>query len=699
MAGTTRRALASLGLVLVSVALALPPGHAPRCSGVQIHQRLLAAVVWVQSPDRARGTGFVVDVGRRWVITSDHVVGEHDSAEVIFPWREDGLISDRARYLAELPRLRERKLAVRGQVIRRDVGTDLVLLQLPTLPTEVEGLSLARRPAMAGEWVHLVGNRGDLDTLWTYATGSIRTSRMLPEGYFSAGRRLAKGARTLLATVPILEGDSGAPLVNADGEVVGVAAAVAWELGGAGLFIDAREVLRLLTGEGPPQTNGVNADYLRAVRGTVAVQYDGGPIRAGVLLAHRRPLILTTAQAVGKEGTVEILAPVEQAGGIVSERAWYRREESLLRRKGALLVGTVLGRDVRRNLALVELPSKPKGMHGLSLAHGQAGPGQRVGMISHPRLIEVMWLHGEGWIRQRARARLGETSDDGVAEALLLQAPLQEGEEGGPILDATGALVGIASGRVRPQQQVAYAVTTGEIAAFLNEQRGWIEPGNAAEHLARARRFLQVREVQIALHEAEAAMALDPTLVDAWVVRARVELLLEQFEKASASCEKAMRMRPNALGALCCRVAISSARGESERAESEAEHAVRTHPRAAEAYLARAEVRFLRGKLTAALADVDEAIWIDARSAAAYALRGRLYRRQGDTDRAQADLSHALALDPALTEAWVDRSHLHWKKNDPQAARHDLERAIRLTPGAVRRAKLQEQLREWIAPQ
>src|SRR5262249_30834542 len=156
------------------------------------------------------------------------------------------VVGPRQHYLEQMPALRQRGTAVRARILRRSPQTDLALLELERLPPRVTALPLAAIPAQPGERVHLVGNRYDVDVLWTHTTGTVPAVRPLRQGYFNAGQQLASGARALLAGVPINEGDSGGPLVNDAGAVVGVAAAVAWEIQGAGLFIDLAEVRKLL---------------------------------------------------------------------------------------------------------------------------------------------------------------------------------------------------------------------------------------------------------------------------------------------------------------------------------------------------------------------------------------------------------------------------------------------------------------------
>jgi S1-C subfamily serine protease len=288
------RGLSPLLLLLAGMcaAVPLPQGEHVPLAGAEVYRRSLAALAWVQAADHSKGSGWVVDTRRRWLVTCYHVVGENDTCEVVFPWRQRGaVVGPRQLYLEHMPELRKRGLAIRGRVLRRNIASDLALVELERLPEGTRALQLAGEPAQPGDRVFVAGNRYDLDVLWTHSTGSVRAVRTKRDGGFNAGRQLAKGARVVLASVPINEGDSGGPLVNEAGEVVGVCAAVAWEAHGAGLFIDLSELHALLGGlavaPADQRSNSLapRQIYRRAMRSVALVQYKGGKRFAGVLPA------------------------------------------------------------------------------------------------------------------------------------------------------------------------------------------------------------------------------------------------------------------------------------------------------------------------------------------------------------------------------------------------------------------------------
>jgi S1-C subfamily serine protease len=649
-----RRSLLLFGLMLVSVYAAMPE-RSPRSQGAKVYRQILTGVARIESSDRSRGTGFVVDAKRRWLVTCYHVVGDGDAVDVYFPGSKSSL---------------------RGKVVRRSLATDLALIELSSLPAEVRALPLAKTSPAPGERVHLIGNRYDVDTLWTYGIGHIRSFQTQRDGYFNSGKQLAKGARTLLASVPINEGDSGGPLVNDQGEVVGVSAAVAWELQGTGIFIDRSEILSLLGQAPDTHASRPQGLYTQACRGTVVVRYEGGPVRAGVLLDRTRRLVLTTARAVEKEPSVEVTFPVLNDNHVRTDASWYRREGELLQRKGAQSKGVVLAVDTHRNLALVEVARVPDSASPIVFASQRNQPGDSVHIVSHPRNFEAWWVYAAGHVRQQVHKPLGMTNEGAPPAVLIVQAPLGEGEEGGPVLDTEGQLVALASGRVGPQQQIAFAISVEEIRRFLDEHRANVVPNTPMGHVHRAERFVRARDYERAKKEYDAALALDPKHVPAWIGRAWVHYLRGEHDHTIADGDKALSLDPRSPQALTTRAWAKAGKGELAHALHDADAALKHAPRHAMAYAVRAHVHLQRKHFDKAKADADEAIWHDSKLGLAYRLRAYCV----EPDKALADLTQAIALDPFDVDSLQARGQLHSTRNEADTALADFDHAIKLAP-------------------
>ena len=135
----------------------------------------------------SRGSGFFIDVDR--VVTNRHVI--------------DGA------YRAEV-HLNSGNIYQVKNVIAVDAEGDLALLKVEAPPNLVRPLSLDRTSPQEGESVVVIGNPFGLE-------GSVTN------GIVSAVRDIPGFGRIIQITAPISPGSSGSPVVNMQGQVIGVA--------------------------------------------------------------------------------------------------------------------------------------------------------------------------------------------------------------------------------------------------------------------------------------------------------------------------------------------------------------------------------------------------------------------------------------------------------------------------------------------
>lgn len=146
------------------------------------------------------GSGFVIDA-KGYVITNNHVIDSADEIMVIF--------SDNSKYKAT--------------VVGRDKKTDLALLKIDAkkdLPFVTLGDSDAMR---VGDWVIAIGNPFGLGGSVTQGIISAR-QRSINAGPFDD---------FLQTDAPINRGNSGGPLFNTKGEVIGINTAIFSPSGGS----------------------------------------------------------------------------------------------------------------------------------------------------------------------------------------------------------------------------------------------------------------------------------------------------------------------------------------------------------------------------------------------------------------------------------------------------------------------------------
>ncbi len=693
MSRTAARSLVPLSFLLAAALAGGPSLRTPSqpSAGAVVYRHTLPAVAWVHAPDQGKGTGWVIDRSRRWLVTNYHVVGDAKTVEVFFPVKDgNAIVAERGTYLEKRPQLEKEGYVVRGKVLRSSADVDLALVELASLPPGVGELRLAEMSAQPGDRFYLVGNRYDCDPLWVHTAGSVRQLVVWKEGYFNGGKQLAKGVRVVLTQAPINEGDSGAPAVNERGEVIGVAAAVVWEAHGGGLLIDAAEVRRFVGDHDGPKLDPLPVPaeglaprdiYRQAVRSFALVQTAAGARRAsGWVVDRERRLLLTTADSVGKYEKVDATFPLTQDGQVVAEYAFYRDQQPLLVKKGHRVTGTVLAVDARRNLALVELPSLPDDTLEATLARAAAVPGDPLHFLSNPQRLEALWIYSGGCVRQLGHGNLGQTSEGPDPAVAIVQAPLGEGDSGGLALDARGDVAGLISGKVGPQQQVAFCLGVAEIRAFLDEQRPHWNPRSAADFCRRGVLYVKAGRLDRAVLDYNEALRLDPNFAVAYSERGKVYRLQGKLDAALADCDRAVKLDPRLVTAYCHRAEIWLAQGAPTKAVADCDAALKRDDACALAYGVRAEARRRLGDLDRGLADCDEAVWHDWRLPVAYLTKGRILAQKDDLAGAVAAYTQALQLDPQLAEAYRRRGDAQWGRSDVPAALADYSEALKVRP-------------------
>ncbi len=140
-----------------------------------------------------QGSGFVVD---GLLVTNDHVVPDVEEVEVRFAEGE----------------------WTTATVLGGDAGSDLAVCEPEELPGYADSLSFAEEPRPVGTEVAAIGNPFGLQgSLSTGVVSGVERSLPAPTGF-----PIPDAVQT---TAPLNPGNSGGPLVDLDGEVVGVISA------------------------------------------------------------------------------------------------------------------------------------------------------------------------------------------------------------------------------------------------------------------------------------------------------------------------------------------------------------------------------------------------------------------------------------------------------------------------------------------
>jgi len=172
---------------------------------VRIFEDSAPSVVYIKNPTSS-GTGVLIS-NNGLVFTNSHVVGDSKKVAVYFMPKNSGKYTGKD-YMA-------------GMVVNNNKKADLALIKLLKTPTGVKPLSLANASTIRiGQDVHAIGHPG-LGAQWTYTRGYIGQILKNHEWDYNDGIE-RKAQMVIQSQTPIMEGNSGGPLLNDAGEVIGV---------------------------------------------------------------------------------------------------------------------------------------------------------------------------------------------------------------------------------------------------------------------------------------------------------------------------------------------------------------------------------------------------------------------------------------------------------------------------------------------
>jgi S1-C subfamily serine protease len=187
------------------------------------------------------GAGVLIDVKKRWLLTAAHVVGTDPQIDVYFPCKntQGEVITDASYYYA----WNKHRLCIRGRVVLADAVRDLAVVELEKLPDGVQPITLATQSPKPGDPIYVIGNSRVGRALWCYSEGYVRTVYYMR--WRMKGACLCE-AQVVENQIPINHGDSGGPVVNARGELIGIVSCGLDHDIGLAYAIDISEIHRFL---------------------------------------------------------------------------------------------------------------------------------------------------------------------------------------------------------------------------------------------------------------------------------------------------------------------------------------------------------------------------------------------------------------------------------------------------------------------
>jgi Trypsin-like peptidase domain/TPM domain len=208
----------------------------------------------------------------------------------------------------------------------------------------------------------------------------------------------------------------------------------------------------------------------------------------GSLIDRKHRLILTNYHVVGDGNRVTVLFPSYDKGKLIAERDYYLDR---IKRNG--IRGKVVARDMRRDLALIQLEELPEGVEPLPLAPTSVSPGQAVHSLGNPGGSGALWVYTPGKVRQvyykKWKAELDGKAALFEAEVVETDSATNPGDSGGPLVNDQAQLVGVTQGGAVNARLLSTFIDVSEVKLFLGTRdvRGVTDNDLAPAHTALAR--------------------------------------------------------------------------------------------------------------------------------------------------------------------------------------------------------------------
>jgi S1-C subfamily serine protease len=176
--------------------LKAPDANAPALSAARLYELCAPSVTLIVSGD-ASGAGVCIAPGL--VLTSRHVLNHVENIQVYPFVVKDGKTSRLERITA--------------QMVYENVDEDIAVIRLSHAPDTLKPLPMVTQNPPAGSVVYAIGNPG---------MGQQLLELSVSDGIISSNDRVVRGHHYLQHTAAVNPGNSGGPLLDETGAIVGI---------------------------------------------------------------------------------------------------------------------------------------------------------------------------------------------------------------------------------------------------------------------------------------------------------------------------------------------------------------------------------------------------------------------------------------------------------------------------------------------
>ncbi|MBI1830000.1 MAG: serine protease, partial [Planctomycetes bacterium] len=349
---------------------------------------------------------------------------------------------------------------------------------------------------------------------------------------------------------------------------------------------------------------------------------------------------------------VKIAFPEHKDGELITDVDYYERDDAALTRSGRILHA-----DVRRDLAIVAVPTLPKGARALRVASKSARPGSTVYAVGNANGYDALWVLRKGTVHVVARTMEAK----GRIYTVASDVALNPGDSGGPLVNEQCELVGVNFRGRGEHAKVAYSIDVRELKQFLADAPKIMAPESAGDFLLRARHHKDHRRFDDALADLDEALRLDDRSAEA-------------YEEISW---------------------VHNEIGNYQEGMDAATRAIEINPRSSFAYNERAFAHEKRQEWANAVADLDKVVILDPKNGYAWAKLGRDLVNVRDHQRAVIVFNEAIRLHQKTGMVYEGRGDCYAALEEYANARADYEVALRLSPpGSIERERINDKLDE-----